>query len=147
MIFDDQLEESLARLAALLRDAEQPWWIFGSAAVAVHGGEPGEIRDIDVVLDHNDAERCMRRLKLPNLARSGDPLFRSDLFARWTEPPVDIELMAGLQVMRDGHWRRLSIHSRETAGDGLFVPSRQELCSILTWFGREKDLRRAAALA
>jgi hypothetical protein len=59
---------------------------------------------------------------------------------------VNIELMAGLKVKRDGGWCALSIQSREEVRAGLFAPSRDELRAILTSFGREKDLRRAATL-
>jgi hypothetical protein len=142
-----RLAESLARLAALLQDAERSWWIIGSAGVALHGAEAGQIRDIDVVLSHSDAERYFHRLALPNIASTGDPLFRSDLFARWTETPVEIEMMAGLRVKTETGWEPLSIQSRVKVGDGLFVPSRDELRAILMSFGREKDLQRAARLS
>ena len=144
---DVRLEQSLARLAALLEDAEQPWWIIGSVAVALHGGRPGQIRDIDVLLGVADAQRYFRRLSLPNLAVTDDPLFRSDLFARWTDTPVEIELMAGLKVKAADGWQPLSIRSREEVGLGLFVPSREELRTILMSFGRTKDLQRAATLS
>ena len=146
MIVAGPVQDSLTRLATLLQDADEPWWIIGSVAVALHGGRPGQIRDIDVVLGHNDAERYFHRLSLANLARSSDPLFCSDLFAVWTETTVNIELMAGLRVKRAGRWQRLSIQSREEVSPGLFVPSKNELRTILISFGREKDLQRAATL-
>lgn len=146
MIAASAVQESLTRLATLLQDAIEPWWIIGSTAVALHGGRPGQIRDIDVVLGHDDADRYFRRLKLPNLAPNSDPHFRSDLFAAWTETAVTIELMSGLKVNRAGRWERLSIKTREEVSPGLFVPSRHELRAILVSFGREKDLQRAATL-
>jgi hypothetical protein len=129
-----------------LAGAEEPWWIIGSLAVALHGGNPATIRDVDVVLGHADARRSLQRLKLVNRAAPSDPLFRSDLFARWLDPPVPIELMAGLQVKGADGWRPLTIRSREEIHEGLYVPSRDELRAILLSFGREKDLRRAATL-
>ena len=146
MNFGAPLEESLARVAELLRDAAEPWWIIGSTAVALHGGDPGEIRDVDLVVGHADANRYFSRLQLPNAATADDALFRSDLFARWSGPPVPVELMAGLKVNGPGGWRPLEIHSREEVRSGLYAPSREELRAILTLFGRDKDLRRAAAL-
>jgi hypothetical protein len=146
LTFEPALEESLARLAALLHDAQEPGWIIGSVAVALHGGDSGKIRDIDVVLGHRDAERYLRHLALSNRAVTANPLFRSDVFAAWRDTPVTIELMAGLKVKRGGRWEPLSIKSREEKRHGLFVPSRDELRAILISFGRDKDLRRAAAL-
>ena len=140
------MQESLARLSALLCDAEAPWWIIGSAAVALHGGDPGEIQDIDVLLGHMDAERYFRRLNLRNAAPSDDPLFRSDLFARWLEPALPVELMAGLKVKARRGWSPLSIRTRVKVENGVYVPSREELRSILRCFGRDKDIRRAGTL-
>jgi hypothetical protein len=130
----------------LLQDATEPWWIIGSVAVALHGGSPGAIRDIDVVLGERDALLCLPRLGLDNGAATRSSLFRSSVFGRWTEPPVHVELMAGLRVNGPGGWRPLVIHSREEVQPGLFVPSRKELGDILRQFGRKKDLRRAATL-
>jgi hypothetical protein len=146
LIFDTALEESLARVAELLRDAKEPWWLIGSAAVALHGGCPGQIRDVDVLLGHGDAERCFHELGLANLGQTRDAIFSSDLFARWTEGPLKIELMAGLKVKRAAGWEPVSIRTREEVRPGLFVPSRDELCAILLSFGRVKDLQRAATL-
>jgi len=140
------LDESLGRLSALLCDAEEPWWIIGSAAVALHGGDPGEIRDVDVLLGHGDAERYFRQLNLRNAAAADDPLFRSDLFARWTGPAVSVEMMAGLKVKVSSGWLPVSIRTRVKVGNGIYVPSREELRSILLCFGRAKDIRRAGTL-
>jgi hypothetical protein len=146
LIFDSALAASLAQVAEVLHDAKEPWWIIGSVAVALHEVDPGEICDIDVLLGHNDALRYFSQLNLHNLALLGDGLFRSDIFGRWAEPPVEIEMMAGLKVKTAGGWQPVLIQSRETAAGGLYIPSRLELRSILISFGREKDLLRAAAL-
>jgi hypothetical protein len=146
LIIAAALEDGLARIARLLRDAEEPWWIIGSVAVALHGGQPGQIRDIDVLLGHIDAKRCFRRLGLSNRVPTRDAAFSSDLFTQWTDATVKIELMAGLKVKRAGRWEPISIQTREEVRPGLFVPSRDELRAILISFGREKDLQRAATL-
>ena len=146
MIFDEALGESLGRVAALLEGATEPWWIIGSVAVALQGGSAGEIRDIDVVLGHSDATRYFRTLGVANGAATGSSLFRSDLFARWLEPPVAVELMAGLQVNGPAGWQPLHIKSRQEVRKGLYTPSRDELRMILQSFGRPKDLRRAESL-
>ena len=129
-----------------MKGAEEPWWIIGSVAVALQGGSPGRIRDVDVLLGHEDARRCFRQLNLVSDAATDDPLFHSDLFARWQDPPVAVELMAGLRIRSPSGWRALRILSREKVREDLFVPSRTELREILICFGREKDLKRAATL-
>jgi hypothetical protein len=142
LILDAALEDGLARIARLLRDAKEPWWIIGSVAVALHGGRPGQIRDIDVLLGHID----FLQLGLSNLVPTRDAVFSSDLFTQWMEAAVKIELMAGLKVKRGGRWKPISVQTREEVRPGLFVPSRDELRAILISFGREKDLQRAATL-
>ena len=129
-----------------MRDAKEPWWIIGSVAVALHGGEPDQIHDIDVLLGHIDAKRCFRQLSLSNLVLARDATFSSDLFAQWTETAMKIELMAGLKVKRAGRWKPITIQTREEVRPGLFVPSMEELRAILISFGRKKDLQRAATL-
>ena len=38
-----------------MRPARHPWWIIGSGAVVLHGAEAGDVHDIDVLIDHEDA--------------------------------------------------------------------------------------------
>lgn len=129
----------------MLAESQDPWWIIGSAAVALHGIDPGDIRDVDVVLSHADFQRCFANVRMKR-ELSPNPLFRSDLFARRGRQPLVIEAMAGLQVNGPTGWRPLMIGTREEIREGLYVPSRRELRAILLSFGRAKDIRRAALL-
>ncbi|VVT11143.1 conserved hypothetical protein [Sphingomonas sp. EC-HK361] len=140
---------TLERVAALLGKADEPWWIIGSAAVALHGGAADEIGDIDVLLGTADALRLVDELGLARCESGNDPLFRSAIFARWTAPPLPVEFMAGLHVADAGQWASVVPQSRELirCGDVMIgVPSRAELRAILLLFGRPKDLRRATTL-
>jgi hypothetical protein len=49
-----ELGETLARVADALAEARQPWWIIGSAAVALHGADV-TVGDVDVLLGEADA--------------------------------------------------------------------------------------------
>ena len=48
------LEATLLALAPALGAAQHPWWILGSAAVVLHGADPKEVWDVDVLLDQRD---------------------------------------------------------------------------------------------
>lgn len=136
-------------MAGLMQAARRRWTIIGSAAVLLHGGDAGEIADIDVLVDAADIPRLDRALG--GLFGPGEPTaqFRSAAFARWTAPPLPVEFMAGLEVCRNGHWTPVAIPPPQLIGVAdarLPVPDRTALIALLDRFGREKDRRRAAAL-
>ncbi|MPZ34719.1 MAG: hypothetical protein GEV13_27675 [Rhodospirillales bacterium] len=75
---------------------------------------------------------------------------RSEIWARWTTPPIAVDLMAGLQVRTGERWTRVAPATRRAVNVGgwtLYVPARPELIDILRLFGRPKDLERAEGLA
>jgi hypothetical protein len=143
------LEAALLDVAEAVRGAREPWWIIGSAAVALHGAEAGEIGDIDLLMSRGDAGRLFARRGLPLAPGPGGPLFRSALLGRWSAAGREVEAMAGLEVCGARGWVQVLPRGRAAvavAGATLFVPPRDELVAILRLFGREKDLARAAAL-
>ena len=135
----EALAATLHDVAAALVDARAPWWVIGSAAVALHGGAT-TVADVDVLLALADAQALLARWDLAPTARP-DAIFRSTLFARWTGSSLPVELMAGLTV------RGLPIRplTRVESG-GVFVPARDELAALLRHFGRANDIARAALL-
>ena len=155
----DAFPGTLTALAGLMRDAREPWWIIGSAAVALYGaGEPPR-RDVDVLAAVADLER-LRPLDWPAAdwpaadwdarPEAGAARFRSTAFRRWRGAQLPVELMADLSVRSGKTWHRVALSTRVAirAGDAtLWVPSRAELIELLLLFGRAKDRRRAAALA
>ena len=134
----------MARVAAEMAAAREPWWVIGSAALALHGVDPGEIADVDVLLGARDARTLFDSLGLNSDPRPDDR-FRSDLFARWEEPPLAVEFMAGFAVCERGDWMPVEPVTRDavTVGDGtLYVPALLELRMLFERFGRDKDLDR-----
>ena len=129
-----------------MQDAAEPWWVIGSAAVALHGADAGPIGDVDVLLAVTDAERLLPRLGLAVAGGQADERFRSAVFARWTAPPLPVEFMAGLEVKDEVGWTAVHPATR-VAVAGLYLPDRAELVTILRRFGRPKDHARAALLA
>ena len=124
--------------------ATQPWWVIGSAAVALHGAATS-VADIDLLLDIDDAAAVFEAMGVPALPGRPDGRFRSDVFGRCTATPLAIELMAGLHLRRNDGWVPVALETR-VARHGVFVPARAELAALLRRFGRDKDLGRAAAL-
>ncbi|MBB4155188.1 hypothetical protein GGQ80_003106 [Sphingomonas jinjuensis] len=124
--------------------AMKPWWVIGSAAVALHGA-PTDVGDVDILIDIEDVPRVFDALDIPVEAGRPDARFRSDVFSRWDAAPLPVELMAGLCLRDRSEWVPVSIGSRIGLG-GVYVPTRAELIDLLHRFGRAKDLDRAEAL-
>jgi hypothetical protein len=139
------LHTTLRAVAQALQMATDPWWVIGSAAVALHGAGPLAVADIDVLLSPDDAGRVFEHLGL-HLARGADhPKFRSDLFGTWLANPLPVEFMAGFRHWRAGSWVAVEPRTRISVQD-VFVPSRDELRAMIEAFGRPKDMERARLL-
>jgi hypothetical protein len=130
--------------------ARQPWWIIGSAAVALHGRDLSDIGDVDLLMSEEDAGRLIASLQLPAVQGRPDPLFRSTLFATWEEPPLPVEIMAGFSLATVAGWREVRLETRQAAivnDRTIYIPEARELAALLRNFGRPKDLERARLLA
>ncbi|KPF49104.1 hypothetical protein IP65_20430 [Novosphingobium sp. AAP1] len=147
---EQALVASLEAVAEVMENAQDPWWIIASAAVALHGADPGPVGDVDVLLSLRDARRIIPTLGLALHQGSHHAEFRSTIFATWREPPLPVEFMAGFHHCQGGRWRAIVPATRQRialGGKTLFVPDLAELGNILQSFGRPKDLARAARLA
>jgi hypothetical protein len=143
------LRETLVMVAAAMRDAQDPWWVISSAAVALHGVGPVEVGDVDVVMSVSDARRLMASLGVTPIEDGVSSLFRSTLFGRWETPPSVVEIMAGFYVATAAGWTEVLPRTRVPVlveGAVVYVPERVELAGLLRLFGRPKDLQRARLL-
>ncbi|MCR2833349.1 hypothetical protein NSO95_05285 [Qipengyuania sp. RS5-5] len=132
-----------------MADARDDWWLIGSAAVALHGADPGTIADVDVVLSEADARHIFTLQGIPSAPGIADERFVSKIFATWSDAPLRVEFMAGLHRSEGGVWQPVRPRTRvavERDGWRVFVPARTELAEILRSFGRPKDQLRLAAL-
>ena len=103
------LHDALPQIARTVRD---PWWIIGSAAMAL-AGIPGIVpQDIDVLCSRNDALR-LREAWIDHVDAQFQPAdearFRS-AFSRFTHLPMPLEVMGGLEVMTPSGWQALRVH-------------------------------------
>ena len=141
--------DALGDVAEALASARDPWWIIGSAAVALHGEDPGTVNDIDVIISPRDFDRLeAARILKPVKHRTRDH-FNSEKFGRSRVGEYEVEYFADLRVLADGEWHLVEFDEAEIVdcqGVELRVPARAELIDLLQLFGREKDLRRAACL-
>ncbi|PZO74873.1 MAG: hypothetical protein DI640_06370 [Sphingomonas taxi] len=139
------LRETLVRVAAAMRETQDPWWVISSAAVALHGVGPVEVGDVDVVMSVSDARRVMDGLGVAPTEDGASSLFRSTLFGRWETPPLVVEIMAGFHVATSAGWTEVLPRTRVPVlveGSVVHVPERGELAEMLRLFGRPKDLER-----
>jgi hypothetical protein len=144
-----ELRQSLERTAALVAEASDPWWIIGSAAVLLHGGDVGGVKDIDLMMSSRDAESFLRRAGVEPRCGKASDRFRSTVFGTWSGPPVPVEVFGGFELATGGRWRPVVLTTRQAVSIGhssVFVPSAAELARLLQSFGRPKDLERAALI-
>lgn len=148
-MIDGALLATLRDVALLLEPTRDPWWIIGSAAVALLGVEPLEVADVDVLLSVADAERIFPACGLAALPGAPHPDFRSEVFGTWRNGGLPVELMAGFRFRQGADWQVAAPATRCTvavADTHVFVPERAELLGLLRSLGRPKDLARARML-
>lgn len=147
---DPDLVETFRRIADLAAPARDDWWIIGSAAVALHGGAVGALKDVDLLMSERDAAAFLSRLGIAPAPGAPDALFRSRVRGSWNGAPVPVDVMGGFSFAAAEGWRVLVLSTREAIAVGdrlLYVPAVAELKALLLSFGREKDLARAALLS
>lgn len=143
------LTASLAATSTIMDQAQDPWWIIASAAVALHGADPGHVSDVDVLLSVADAKRILPRIGVQLRSGSAHPTFHSRIFGTWTGTALPVEFMADFQRLSGAEWLPVQPTTRqqiEVGGVVVFVPERPELQAMLSAFGRPKDIERARRL-
>lgn len=150
MACPEPLSATLVDLATVLvQHTRHDWWIISSAAVALHGADPGPIGDVDVLLERRDVPAVFAAFGLRDCPGEGTTQFRSEHFAIWRGSAMPVELMAGFELHEGCVWHEIWPQTRQAVRLGdhtMFVPERHELRKLLTRFGRPKDLARAALL-
>jgi hypothetical protein len=144
-----ELAAGLTAVAAAMADTPDDWWIIGSAAVALHGGTPLTVADIDVLTSRATALRLADLWSATPDPPGDSALFRSAVHFEHRLGGATVDVMAELEVGGPGGWTLLQPRSRiaiAVGGVTLYAPDRAELIEILGRFGRPKDLERAALL-
>ncbi|MCE3288158.1 MAG: hypothetical protein K0R83_170 [Caulobacter sp.] len=143
-----RLVETLDRAARAGRGLAEPWWIFGSAAMALAGVRGLDPPDVDVISTPEGAAALLERLGGERVAGASDR-FRSVVFGKCLEGPLPVEVMGGFEVATAEGWAPVILRTRRRiawpAGD-LWIAEAAEQAAVCRLFGRPKDLARAAAL-
>lgn len=150
MRISPDLADSLALAACGCGVGRDPWWVIGSAAMALAGLGDVAVADVDVLTSTADAPRVAAALNASRpVGKAGGDRFRSCFF-NTSAAPLDIEIMGELEVMSNGVWvpvRPLTRRAVQVADVTIFIPDVAEQIEILRLFGRPKDLARAETLA
>jgi hypothetical protein len=147
----DQLAALLDRLAADLEALQEPWVVFGSAAMVIRGMDEPQIPDLDIFTTEPGAaflESAWARWRSGGYQPDPDAPFRSR-FSRYEAPEGVFEVMGGLRHRTDEVWTPVTIEATERLPfrDRVWpVATTAEHARILRRFGRTKDLARAARL-
>jgi hypothetical protein len=150
MAISPALHVSLNAVGTIMAGAHDPWWIIGSAAVALHGADPGQVADVDALLSVANATRILPTIGIVLRTGSPDALFRSSIFGSWTGTALPVEFMADFHRWSGTEWLPVRPATRQPFqidGVTVFVPERAELQAMLAAFGRPKDIERARRLA
>ncbi|SEJ02658.1 hypothetical protein SAMN05428950_101889 [Sphingomonas sp. OV641] len=143
------MRETLVSVAAVMQPERDPWWIVGSAAVALLGVSPVRVAEIDALLSVRDAAKILPMIGVEPIRNFERGNFRSEIFATWRGNAMRVEFMAGVETRVDEKWESLVLQPRQAiAVDGalVFVPSLVELLGMLVGFGRPKDRERVRLL-
>lgn len=145
--FLDALDR-LARAAARA-GIQDPWWVFGGAAMALVGLRDWRVPDIDVLTSPADARRLIAALGAEIVTDPGEGQFRSRVYGRTEGQAVPIEVMADLEVRTGADWVPVLFETRVPVAAGphiVHIPGVAEQIAMARLFGRPKDLSRADAL-
>lgn len=143
------LRLALPELARTFRD---PWWIIGSAAMALAGVPDTRPQDIDVLCGRDDAARLRAAwaAHVDEAYRPRDEARFRSAFSRFAHLPMPLEAMGGLEVKAADGWHPLYVRQDmaiDVDGHSLRLPTLAEQRRILLLFGREKDLAKAGRIA
>lgn len=145
MELDADLKDTLLRTSDWLADTKDPWWILGSAAIALLGVDPNGVRDIDVLVSERDAEALMIHHSLENRFDGGTTCFRSNTFILPNLGALRVEVMAGYEIRVKDEWLNVWPQTRFSvvvSGSVLWIPEAREQIEILRMLNRPKDLGR-----
>jgi hypothetical protein len=142
------LAETLEIVGRASHDARDPWWVIGSAAMALHGADV-EAGDVDLLTSLSDARALCGAMDGVRVVRPPSDRFRSAMLVEILGAPLRIEIMAGFEVRAEGRWTTVAPLTRRQViwnAHSLFVPDVIELAALCRTFGRPKDLARARML-
>ena len=117
----------LARIAGAFRQAEVTWALGASGLLYFH--------DLDLMVllpDAGRAQEVLACLGTPLPPRENASIYRTAVFREYTVDGVDVDLMAGMAIERDGTLHDCSLRREDIAGTvtvlGEAVPLHAPAC-------------------
>lgn len=147
MEIKERIIQTLIEVADKFQKVKSEWYIIGSSAMILSDIRLGETSDIDILTTHagsDELQHSLREYMEVAPKTKEDDLFRSN-FARFSLPLMDMEVMGGLQVKKNGIWQNVCINDFCEISIGNMVvkiPTLDEQKRLLLLFGRDKDLKR-----
>lgn len=99
--------------------------VIASAAVALHGADPGHVSVVDVLLSVADAQRILPAIGIELRPGSAHAGFRSSIFGTWTKTTLSVEFMADFYRRLSEAWLPVRPATRQpivVEGVAVFVP-------------------------
>lgn len=143
----EKIYSTLKEASGALKLLKDDYFIIGASALILSGVNVRQTFDIDILTSRRDAGelKILWTNKISDNHTPSDPdLFRS-AFSRFKFRELDIEVMGGLEVNKNGVWTPLLIQDYNVLAIEDFefkIPTLQEQMNILLFFGRGKDLQK-----
>jgi len=143
-----KIESVLSVIAPDLQKLKDDHFVIGSCALILSGIPMAKTADLDLFVSGEDAENlksvwASRRRE--NYIPGDTHLFRSN-FGRFDFGDLDVEIMGGLEVIKNDEWKSLQIENYAEILLGeqkIKIPTLEEQRRIFYFFGREKDMLNA----
>ena len=143
----DKLKLTLHQAADGLKLLDGNFCIIGASAIILSDIDIGITHDIDILTTSSNADTLKKvwkdRMEYNPILKESE-LFKSN-FARFNFEELDIEVLGDLQVYKNNNWVPLKIEKYESIPYydlNIRIPSLSEQIRILTFFGREKEMKR-----
>lgn len=147
LVLTPGLEPTLAEVSRAAARLQDPWWVTGSAAIALTGVEI-EVLDVDLLLSHRDARTLLGDWAVPTRVTEEQDRFR---FIAGTHggTPIPVQILGALDVNVEGQWFPVTPTTRQQidlAGGPLYIPDVADQLALLLLLRRPQDLVRAEML-
>lgn len=147
----DKIFNFFEKVATDLDGLPDDYFLIGSGALVMSGVPLEEVADIDLLTTQKSAGILRKKWAdkiMEGFRPSHADLFRSD-FTRYDFGEIQVEVMGNLQINKGSHWVPLVVHRFQfinISGCKIKLPTLKEQFRIFKFFGRPKDLKKAALI-
>lgn len=154
--FTAGLEETLSEVAQVGASLHDPWWVIGSAAIALVGVDI-EVPHVELLVSERDAETLVADWAPRQPADAWQDRLRA-IRGQHTSTPLPIDVVGRPEVLAETGWRavvpstrlEVTMTSEHDATSPerrtLYIPDPDDQLALLLLFRRPQDLVRAELL-